>query len=173
MTIKRSSLQSVSVFLVLAVALACASTTVEPDAPLVRSADPLACTQLGDAEHPLAAAGASFQMRPLRFVDLPGVPEDEEPDIKRVVGVRMRFAAQPGMTRESLTRQIRCFRRGSKTGAQDPLLVADAQIEVSAHGGLFTVDVSSEDRTVAGRILESARHFAAQSAPTPVATTAR
>jgi hypothetical protein len=109
--------------------------------------------------HPLAATGSDLEIRPLRFVDLPGVPEVIEPDVERVVGVRMRFAAQPGMTDQWLLRQVHCYRRSSPENGTDPLLVSGSHIGVSSHGGRFTIDVSSDRRHVAEDIQRDAQAF--------------
>ena len=133
-------------------------------------ADPLACAQLDGSGHPLSSARDGLEVRPLCFVDLPGVREEEEPDVQRIVGVRMRFAARPGVTREWLSRSVRCFQRDAERNAADPLLVADSQVDISSYEGQFTIDISSEDRGVAGRIQESAQLFLEQTDVKPVAT---
>jgi hypothetical protein len=97
-------------------------------------------------------------MMELRADDLPTYDRetaDLRPD--ELVGIRYSVAADVGSSQAWLERQIGCYRAAlAGRSAHDPLLVADARVNVRRASGRYLVDITSDDRETASEVLRAA-----------------
>ena len=121
----------------------------------------LACAELaqGGAARPFVDGAPGVEMKALRADELSTYDRDTSalrPDTP--VGIRYSVAAGLGSSSTWLERQIGCYRAAlAGANVRDPLLVADARVRVRAASGRYLVEVTSENRETARRVLEAAQ----------------
>lgn len=129
----------------------CAATTPLPTSTHAN----LACDELPDARmNPLSPEAGNVTVSVLTLEDLPGVPDEWEPN--RVTGVKASIPAPPGWSRAFVERKILCYRAiAAADEGTDPLLVKGSTISVRETRGRLEVSVTSEEPEIAQRIVDS------------------